>query len=207
MLSRACGRLASALRGTRAPTSAVARRCLRVLGSRPSADKSERTGESHRTFDSPLLEFLVCPLSKKPLRWVSFRGLPLRGGGRWPRGCLQRSGSLSGQSGYSPLPFYRGPPPPTHLLLWLEGREEAGGESSPRPARSNYQPTGMGRHWLCIRITGGLYFQCRFPGTTPPAPESEVWERGLSNTYFLRRTLSSSDLHLQPGLWNIEIQD
>lgn len=69
MLSRACGRLASALRGTRAPTSAVARRCLRVLGSRPSADKSERTGEPHRTFDSPLLEFLVCPLSKKPLRY------------------------------------------------------------------------------------------------------------------------------------------
>ncbi|XP_011354605.2 protein preY, mitochondrial [Pteropus vampyrus] len=69
MLSGACGKLASALRRTRAPASAVARRCLRASGSRLSADKSERTGEPHRTFDLSLLEFLVCPLSKKPLRY------------------------------------------------------------------------------------------------------------------------------------------
>ncbi|XP_017400587.1 protein preY, mitochondrial [Cebus imitator] len=69
MLSGARGRLASALRGTRAQPSAVARRCLHASGSRPSADQNKRTEETPRTFDPALLEFLVCPLSKKPLRY------------------------------------------------------------------------------------------------------------------------------------------
>ncbi|XP_070308226.1 protein preY, mitochondrial isoform X1 [Odocoileus virginianus] len=68
MLSGVCGRLASALRGTRAPPSAVALRCVHASSSRPSADKSERTEKPPRAFDQALLEFLVCPLSKKPLR-------------------------------------------------------------------------------------------------------------------------------------------
>ncbi|CAK6432979.1 unnamed protein product [Pipistrellus nathusii] len=64
------GRLGSVLRGTRAPPpSAVARRCLRVSGSRPAADESERPGGPPQAFDPALLEFLVCPLSKKPLRY------------------------------------------------------------------------------------------------------------------------------------------
>ncbi|XP_016058700.1 PREDICTED: protein preY, mitochondrial, partial [Miniopterus natalensis] len=41
----------------------------RVSGSRSSADKSKRTGDSPCAFDPALLEFLVCPLSKKPLRY------------------------------------------------------------------------------------------------------------------------------------------
>ncbi|XP_062959222.1 protein preY, mitochondrial [Cynocephalus volans] len=69
MLSRTCGRLASVLRGTLAPPSEVARRCLHASGSRPLADRSERAEEPPRTFDPALLEFLVCPLSKKPLRY------------------------------------------------------------------------------------------------------------------------------------------
>ncbi|KAG5196594.1 hypothetical protein MJG53_016970 [Ovis ammon polii x Ovis aries] len=72
MLSGVCARLASALRGTRgtrAPPSAVALRCLHASSSRPSADKSERTEKPPRAFDQALLEFLVCPLSKKPLRY------------------------------------------------------------------------------------------------------------------------------------------
>ncbi|XP_043774189.1 protein preY, mitochondrial-like [Cervus elaphus] len=69
MLSRVCGRLASALRGTRAPPSAVALRCLHASSSRPSTDKSERTEKPPRAFNQALLEFLVCPLSKKPLRY------------------------------------------------------------------------------------------------------------------------------------------
>ncbi|XP_036313594.1 protein preY, mitochondrial [Pipistrellus kuhlii] len=64
------GRLGSVLRGTRAPPpSTVARRCLRVSGSRPAADESERPGGPSQAFDPALLEFLVCPLSKKPLRY------------------------------------------------------------------------------------------------------------------------------------------
>ncbi|XP_057585533.1 protein preY, mitochondrial [Hippopotamus amphibius kiboko] len=69
MLSGVCGRLASALRGTRAPPAEVARRCLHASGARPSADKSERTGKPPGACDPALLEFLVCPLSKKPLRY------------------------------------------------------------------------------------------------------------------------------------------
>lgn len=61
MLSGARGRLASALRA-----SGVGRRCLRATGSRPSADRSEQPPSA---FDPALLEFLVCPLSKKPLRY------------------------------------------------------------------------------------------------------------------------------------------
>ncbi|XP_045676213.1 protein preY, mitochondrial [Phyllostomus hastatus] len=69
MLSAACGSLALALRSTRALPSAVARRCLGGSGSQRSADQSERTKELPRAFDLALLEFLVCPLSKKPLRY------------------------------------------------------------------------------------------------------------------------------------------
>ncbi|XP_045392770.1 protein preY, mitochondrial [Lemur catta] len=69
MLSGACGTLALALRGTRAPTSAVARRGLRASGSRPSAERSDKAEEPPRAFDPALLEVLVCPLSKKPLRY------------------------------------------------------------------------------------------------------------------------------------------
>lgn len=68
MLRGASGRLASVLRQTRAPSSAVARRCLRVSRSRSSADRSER-GKVPQAFDPALLEFLVCPLSKKPLKY------------------------------------------------------------------------------------------------------------------------------------------
>ncbi|XP_027973624.1 protein preY, mitochondrial [Eumetopias jubatus] len=69
MLSGACGWLASALRGPRVPPFTVARRCLHASGSQRSADKSERPGDPPRAFDPALLEFLVCPLSKKPLRY------------------------------------------------------------------------------------------------------------------------------------------
>uniref|UniRef100_F1RW61 Uncharacterized protein n=1 Tax=Sus scrofa TaxID=9823 RepID=F1RW61_PIG len=60
MLSGARGRLALALRGTRAPPSAVARRCLHASGSRPSADENKKEGKPPRAFDPALLEFLVC---------------------------------------------------------------------------------------------------------------------------------------------------
>ena len=33
------------------------------------ADRSKKTQEPPRAFDPALLEFLVCPLSKKPLRY------------------------------------------------------------------------------------------------------------------------------------------
>ncbi|XP_024430621.2 protein preY, mitochondrial [Desmodus rotundus] len=69
MLSAAIVGLPSALRSTRALPSAVARRCLRGSGSQPSADQSEGTEGPPRAFDPVLLEFLVCPLSKKPLRY------------------------------------------------------------------------------------------------------------------------------------------
>ncbi|KAM5282693.1 protein preY, mitochondrial isoform 1-T1 [Hipposideros larvatus] len=69
MLSGACGRLASVPLQTRAPWSAVARRCLCVSRPPTSADGSQRTGKGPQAFDPALLEFLVCPLSKKPLRY------------------------------------------------------------------------------------------------------------------------------------------
>ncbi|XP_025242308.1 protein preY, mitochondrial isoform X2 [Theropithecus gelada] len=69
MLSAARGRLASALRQTSAARSAVACRCLHASGSRPLADRSNKTEEPPRAFDPALLEFLVCPLSKKPPRY------------------------------------------------------------------------------------------------------------------------------------------
>ncbi|KAM7156640.1 protein preY, mitochondrial [Molossus nigricans] len=61
--------LPSALRSTGAPHPTVAHRCLRVSGSRLCADGNERNGGPPRAFDPALLEFLVCPLSKKPLRY------------------------------------------------------------------------------------------------------------------------------------------
>uniref|UniRef100_A0A8C3YL11 Protein preY, mitochondrial n=1 Tax=Catagonus wagneri TaxID=51154 RepID=A0A8C3YL11_9CETA len=69
MLSRACGWLALTLRGSRAPPSAVACKCLHSSGSRPSADENKKEGKPPGAFDPALLEFLVCPLSKKPLRY------------------------------------------------------------------------------------------------------------------------------------------
>uniref|UniRef100_A0A8C0WYL6 Protein preY, mitochondrial n=1 Tax=Castor canadensis TaxID=51338 RepID=A0A8C0WYL6_CASCN len=44
-------------------------RCLHTTGSRLSVDPGEKAEEPPRTFDPALLEFLVCPLSKKPLRY------------------------------------------------------------------------------------------------------------------------------------------
>ncbi|KAM9049327.1 protein preY, mitochondrial-like [Megaptera novaeangliae] len=69
MLSGACGQLVSALRGTHAELSAGAQSCLQASASRPSTDKSERTRKPPRAFDPALLQFLVCPLSKKPLKY------------------------------------------------------------------------------------------------------------------------------------------
>ncbi|XP_004318746.3 protein preY, mitochondrial-like [Tursiops truncatus] len=69
MPSGVCSRLASALRGTWAQPPAVAQRCVHASVSRPSSDQSERTREPPRVFDPELLEFLVCPFSKKPLRY------------------------------------------------------------------------------------------------------------------------------------------
>ncbi|XP_042557785.1 protein preY, mitochondrial [Dipodomys spectabilis] len=62
MLSAARSTLASALRGP----------CvwfLRATGSQSSAGRGERPEELARAFNPSLLEFLVCPLSKKPLRY------------------------------------------------------------------------------------------------------------------------------------------
>ncbi|XP_034357336.1 protein preY, mitochondrial [Arvicanthis niloticus] len=67
MLSATCRRLAPVLRRPCAPP-AVARRCLQAPGARSCADQSERA-EQPRTFHPALLQFLVCPLSKKPLRY------------------------------------------------------------------------------------------------------------------------------------------
>ncbi|XP_015340034.1 protein preY, mitochondrial [Marmota marmota marmota] len=69
MLNGVRCRLASTLWRTRAPPSAVTRRCLRATRSLSLADRSERAKEPPSTFDQALLEFLVCPLSKKPLRY------------------------------------------------------------------------------------------------------------------------------------------
>ncbi|XP_059967180.1 protein preY, mitochondrial-like [Mesoplodon densirostris] len=69
MPCRVCGRFASVLWGTRAQPPAVAQRCVHTSVPRPSPDQSERTREPPCTFDPALLEFLVCPLSNKPLRY------------------------------------------------------------------------------------------------------------------------------------------
>lgn len=67
MLITACCRLTPALRGPRAQ-SAVAGRYLLAPGVRSFADRSDKA-EEPRTFHPALLQFLVCPLSKKPLRY------------------------------------------------------------------------------------------------------------------------------------------
>lgn len=67
MLGATCRRLAPALRRLRA-LSAVAGRFLQVPGARLCSDQSERAEQPH-TFHPALLQFLVCPLSKKPLRY------------------------------------------------------------------------------------------------------------------------------------------
>ncbi|XP_004681187.1 PREDICTED: protein preY, mitochondrial [Condylura cristata] len=66
MLSGALGRVACALRRSRALQPGASLRCLHTSGSRPSVDRRER---AEGAFDPALLEFLVCPLSKKPLRY------------------------------------------------------------------------------------------------------------------------------------------
>ncbi|KAM9237503.1 protein preY, mitochondrial [Dugong dugon] len=63
MLSAVCGRLVSA------PLSAVARKWLHASVPQLSADRRGKAEESPRALDPVLLEFLVCPLSKKPLRY------------------------------------------------------------------------------------------------------------------------------------------
>ncbi|XP_055468760.1 protein preY, mitochondrial [Psammomys obesus] len=67
MLSATCRRLAQGLWRPRA-SAAVTRRCLLVPGARSYADQSEKA-EEPCTFHPALLQFLVCPLSKKPLRY------------------------------------------------------------------------------------------------------------------------------------------
>ncbi|XP_059869174.1 protein preY, mitochondrial-like [Delphinus delphis] len=69
MPSGVCSRLASALRGKWAQPPAVAQRCVHASVSRLSSDQSERAREPPRAFDPALLEFLVCPFSKKPLQY------------------------------------------------------------------------------------------------------------------------------------------
>ncbi|KAM4834348.1 protein preY, mitochondrial [Thomomys bottae] len=69
MLRAARRSLALALRGPCATSSAAGRSCLHIGGSQPSAARGERPEELPRAFDPALLEFLVCPLSKKPLRY------------------------------------------------------------------------------------------------------------------------------------------
>ncbi|XP_047398764.1 protein preY, mitochondrial-like [Sciurus carolinensis] len=69
MLNRARCRLTWTLRRTRAPLSAIARRCHRTMRSLSLAVQSKRAKERSRTFDQALLELLVGPLSKKPLRY------------------------------------------------------------------------------------------------------------------------------------------
>uniref|UniRef100_A0A8C6QM37 Protein preY, mitochondrial n=2 Tax=Nannospalax galili TaxID=1026970 RepID=A0A8C6QM37_NANGA len=68
MLSAVCSRLAWAPRAPRT-VWALTRRCLQAPGPRSCAKQSERAEEPPRTFHPSLLEFLVCPLSKKPLRY------------------------------------------------------------------------------------------------------------------------------------------
>ncbi|EDL88035.1 similar to RIKEN cDNA 2610022G08, isoform CRA_a [Rattus norvegicus] len=67
MLTTTCRRLSQALQRPHA-LSAVAQRCLRAPGARSYADQNEKA-EQPRTFHPALLQFLVCPLSKKPLRY------------------------------------------------------------------------------------------------------------------------------------------
>ncbi|XP_037680732.1 protein preY, mitochondrial-like, partial [Choloepus didactylus] len=68
-LNGSCGRLASVLRSTLTPPSMVSRRWLHETGPWRSVDQNRRAEEPPRTFDPALLEFLVCPLSKKLLRY------------------------------------------------------------------------------------------------------------------------------------------
>ncbi|XP_075400139.1 protein preY, mitochondrial [Tenrec ecaudatus] len=69
MLSGARGRLASALRGARAPRPPVARRGLHAPGPRRSAEGRGEAEGPLGAAEPVWLEFLVCPLSKKPLRY------------------------------------------------------------------------------------------------------------------------------------------
>nr|XP_045016015.1 protein preY, mitochondrial [Jaculus jaculus] len=70
MWSRACGRLSSGLRGGGASSAVVGRRGG-ASGPRASADPGEGAAAAAASgpLQPALLEFLVCPLSKKPLRY------------------------------------------------------------------------------------------------------------------------------------------
>ncbi|XP_004643948.1 protein preY, mitochondrial-like [Octodon degus] len=57
------------LSGTRTPPWVVVPRALRAAGSRFVAGASEGVEQPPRAFDPALLEFLVCLLFKKPLRY------------------------------------------------------------------------------------------------------------------------------------------
>ncbi|XP_043826990.1 protein preY, mitochondrial [Dromiciops gliroides] len=70
MLSGPCRLAASALRGGPRLASAVGSRAVHAAGPGPSADSpGSSQAAPPSAFDEALLDVLVCPLSKKPLRY------------------------------------------------------------------------------------------------------------------------------------------
>ncbi|XP_068949998.1 protein preY, mitochondrial [Petaurus breviceps papuanus] len=70
MLSGLWPRAASALRGRPPLAWAAGSRAVHAAGPRPAADRPESGQASPpAAFDAALLDVLVCPLSKKPLRY------------------------------------------------------------------------------------------------------------------------------------------
>ncbi|KAM6220951.1 protein preY, mitochondrial [Rhynchocyon petersi] len=69
MLFAPCRSLASALRTIRVAPCFFAGRCLHTSWPRLSVDRSGSAKEPLNSLDPALLDFLVCPLSKKPLRY------------------------------------------------------------------------------------------------------------------------------------------
>uniref|UniRef100_A0A452SLV4 Protein preY, mitochondrial n=1 Tax=Ursus americanus TaxID=9643 RepID=A0A452SLV4_URSAM len=57
------------LRSTLKPTTGAGLRCLHAPGWWRWADKNEKMGDLPCAFDPVLLKFLLCPLSKKTLRY------------------------------------------------------------------------------------------------------------------------------------------
>ncbi|XP_035582119.1 protein preY, mitochondrial [Zalophus californianus] len=213
MLSGACGWLASALRGPRVPPFTVARRCLHASGSQRSADKSERPGDPPRAFDPALLEFLVCPLSKKTLRCDSpsptLRSPPPvagGGGGGGPRGRSQPLGSPSGQSGYFPLPFLA--PAPAHYDAPPTAAGRAGGDrrGAEPPGLPNQaaHPQGWvgaftGSPLLRNCIAGDFFSFLNADSRAPPQADPVSRSGGGTRArVFLKRTLSGANV--PPGL-------
>ena len=115
------------------------------------------------------------------IRWlrVSFRALRWRG----PGGMAVRPFTATGAPFRSvrvfPAAIFWIPAGSaiTHLPPRREGRGQAGGESSPRPPKSNRRSTVMDRsvYWFRSRIARAPFFKCRFPGTTPGLPSWAVW--------------------------------